>query len=90
MRKLVGIVLLCLITAALYAVPPRPGTKQGGCLHHSMNIAPFRSPSKQAFDSSLQKISPLSPAVGGDRNLLVIMVEFTDKKFDSSRRDPDI
>ena len=90
MKKLVGIVLLCLITAALYAVPPRPGTKQGGCLHHSMNIAPFRSPSKQAFDSSLQKSSSLSPAASGDRNLLVIMVEFTDKKFDSSRRDPDI
>ena len=89
MKKLVAILMLCLITAALYAIPPTPGTKHEGCLHHSMNIAPFRSPSKQAADSSLQKISPLSPAPIENRNLLVILVNFTDKKFDPSRADPD-
>ncbi|MBR5916010.1 MAG: M6 family metalloprotease domain-containing protein [Spirochaetia bacterium] len=81
MKKLVGIVLLCLIAAVLYAVPPKPGTKHGGCIHLPGTQAPFRSPSKQASDSSLQKISPLSPAVGGDRNILVILVEFSDKQF---------
>ena len=89
MKKLVGIVILFLITAALYAIPPMPGTKHGGCIHLPGTQAPFRSPSKQAADSSLQKISPLSTAVSGDRNLLVILVEFKDKKFDPSRRDPD-
>ena len=81
MKKLVGIVILFLITAALYAIPPMPGTKHGGCIHLPGTQAPFRSPSKQAADSSLQKISPLSTAVSGDRNLLVILVNFTDKEF---------
>ena len=76
MKKLVGIVILFLITAALYAIPPMPGTKHGGCIHLPGTQAPFRSPSKQASDSSLQKISPLSTVVSGDRNLLVILVNF--------------
>ena len=89
MKKLIGIVILCLITAALYAVPPRPGVSHGGCFHHPMNIAPFRSPSRHAPDSSVQKISPPPTSTSGDRNILVIMVEFTDKKFDPSRSDKD-
>ena len=85
MKKLVGIVLLCLIAAVLYAVPPKPGTKHVGCIHLPGTQAPFRSPSKQAADSSLQKISPHSPVVGGDRNLLVILVNFQDVTFNPSR-----
>ena len=76
MKKLVGILMLCLITAALYAVPPKPGTKHGGCIHLPGTQAPFRSPSRHNSDSSLQKISPLSPSVGGDRDILVILVNF--------------
>ena len=76
MRKIACIIILCLLAASLFAVPPKPGTKHGGCIHLPGTQAPFRSPSKQASDSSLQKISPLSPAVGGDRDILVILVNF--------------
>ena len=76
MKKLVGIVLLCLIATALFAVPPMPGTKHGGCIHLPGTQAPFKSPSKHNADSSLQKISPLYPAVGGNRDILVILVNF--------------
>ena len=89
MKKLVGLIILFLIAAALYAVPPKTGTKHGGYIHLPGTQAPFRSPSKQVADSSLQKIPSLSTAVIGDRNILVILVEFKDKKFDPSRRDPD-
>ncbi len=76
MKKIACIILLCLIATALYAVPPKPGTKHGGCIHLPGTQAPFRSPSKHNTDSSLQKISPLYPAVGGDRDILVILVNF--------------
>ena len=85
MKKLACVLILCLLATALYAGPPMPGTKHGGCIHLPGTQAPFRSPSQYAADSSLQKISPLSPAVGGDRNILVILVNFQDVTFNPSR-----
>ena len=76
MRKIACIIILCLLAASLFAVPPKPGTKHGGCIHLPGTQAPFRSPSRHNSDSSLQKISPLSPSVGGDRDILVILVNF--------------
>ena len=83
MKKLVGIVLLCLMAAALYAVPPMPGshTTHDGSQLPEINPVPFRSPSRHNADSSLQKISPLSTAASGDRNLLIILVNYDDLKF---------
>ena len=85
MKKLLLITCLFILTVSLYAVPP----SRGSCFHRSMDIAPFRSPSRYYSDSSVQKVSPPSISTSGDRNILVIMVEFTDKKFDSSRRNKD-
>ena len=80
MKKLVGIVLLCLMAAVLYAVPPMPGshTTHDGSQLPEINPVPFRSPSRHNADSSLQKSSPLSPAAIENRNLLVILVNFND------------
>ena len=90
MKKLLLITCLFILTVSLYAVPPRPSVSHGGCFHHSMDIAPFRSSSRYYSDSSVQKVSPPPTSTSGDRNILVIMVEFTDKKFDSSRRNKDV
>ena len=83
MKKLVGIVLLCLIAAALYAVPPMPGSRptHDGSQHPEINPLPFRSPSKQAVHSSLQKSAPLAHPIIENRNLLVILVNYDDLKF---------
>ena len=83
MKKLVGIVLLCLITAALYAIPPMPGScpTHDGSQHPEINPVPFRSPSRHAADSTLQKSAPIAHPIIENRNLLVILGEFTDKKF---------
>lgn len=90
MKKLLFITCLFILAVSLSAVPPSPGASHGGCFHHSMDIAPFRSPSRYNSDSSVQKVSPPPTSTSGDRNILVIMVEFTDKKFDSSRRNKDV
>ena len=83
MRKLACVVILCLIAAALYAAPPIPGSRptHDGSQHPEIDPVPFRSPSKQAADSSLQKSAPLVHPIIENRNLLVILVNFDDKKF---------
>ena len=80
MKKLVGLIILCLIATALYAVPPMPGshTTHDGSQLPEINPVPFKSPSKHAANSSLQKSSPLSPAAIENRNILVILVNFND------------
>ena len=89
MKKLLLITCLFILAVSLSAVPPSPGASRGSCFHRSMDIAPFKSPSRYAYDSSVQKVSPPSISTSGDRNILVIMVEFSDKKFDPSRRNKD-
>ncbi len=87
MKKLLLITCLFILTVSLYAVPPRPGANpsSSGCINLSMPQTPFKSPSIPENTSSLRKSPSRSPAVSGDRNLLVILVDFDDVTFDPAR-----
>jgi len=82
MKKLICIVILCLIAAALYAMPPSPGSypTHDGSQHPVLaDTQPSMNRLKNARISQPKRIAPAPKS--GDRNFLVLLANFTDLSF---------